>query len=166
MTDSLKLPSFEDTHNWRDEIEPYRVSEWSYNLPNTISFASRHSVRPVSAAIPIRLAELIWRDPDLLEAMRARKKWLDLVIAERAMNPDHPRWNEKPDQAYYLLNQFAAWYILRVGEPSVSGEWYGCSEAILCRMLNGEFSSFDDLRVLAFVTSPPWEQFFRKDEDD
>jgi hypothetical protein len=166
MTERSNLPSFADTHNWREEIKPYRISDWNFRPPNMVSFASRKEVEPVSAAIPIRLAELIWHDPELKIAMRARKKWLDIVTAEPMMNPDHPRWNENPVQAYDLLNQFAAWYILRVGEPSVFNEWYGCAEAILCRMLNEEFDSFCDQEILSLVTSDPWGQFFRDDKDD
>lgn len=145
---------------WREEIAPYRIGIGSFNVPNLIEYGSGRAIEKVSPLIPIRLAELIWQDEALAEAAKARHVWSKVIEEIPDMHPGHPRWGEMPSDAFYLLNEFQSWYLLKVPEPCFYGNWLSCAEGILFGVMDGEFASTSSPDVLRYVTSNQWAKYF------
>ncbi|MCV6594444.1 MAG: hypothetical protein OIF48_15935 [Silicimonas sp.] len=160
MSISEMLPTAKDSDGWQEELEPYRISESSFAIPNRVEYSSQREVEVVSSKIPIRLAELILGIDVLEDAIKKRHVWSKILEEIPDISADHPRWSELPYEASVLLINFESWFTLRVGEPNFYGSWLDCAEGISYRVLDGKFSSPHDDQALKYVCSDPWTQFF------
>lgn len=145
------MADYEDISGWREELLEFKNSDEGQAYFRRFSVVSLQLPPAVSRQIPIKLAELLLKFPELRSAVDATVKFQSIREKFPNIDDSHPEWKRNPISDNIIIDEFVDWYAMKTQEPYWKFAWWGCALGLAQKVRSGEIVDLKSPEAEHFV---------------